>query len=423
MRSLKEIFQARGRFLILRRGLVYSVTAVIARLLNLATLSLVLHYAGTEALGKFSYCLSIASTAFIIGAFGMDGLLFREMSLRMRQACAWLVHGMALKCATVFLAMGATIAAASRLHPGIDTLLLAGACALVFGESLIQLGSAWFKARRKPALDFVNTVGRSALVIAGVLLILPWNPTSRGIAAAYGVGVALAAVAVLWAWWKPFRIGWSVRLPLQRILSMVAPFAILDVLGNLVGQLPVLWLGRTASYAEVGEYTVYLKFLAPFALITGHYTQSLQPELARVCQSGQAGLKHYVRNGICMQIALGLGSSCAALVLGPFVLRWLGHQGEINEPLLWINAAFPFIIGMSSLASACAVALNAERKAVWAQTSAILFVLLALTYPLMPPVIWAAFSAHAAVGVQAVVTWVMVARALQNMKSPSPVLP
>jgi O-antigen/teichoic acid export membrane protein len=414
MKNLKALFPIQSRFLILRRGLIYSATAVIARLLNLAALSFVLHYAGTEAFGKLSYCLSIASSALIIGACGMDGLLFREMSLRMRQACAWLAHGFALRCATVFLAMGIALILAPRFHSGIDLILLAATCALVFGESLILLGSAWYKARRKPGYDFVNTVGRALLVIVGVLLILPWHPTSRGIAAAYGLGVGLAALSILLGWRKPFRIGWAASLPLPRIIKMGLPFAALDILGNLLGQIPILWLGQNASYAEIGVYTIYMKFLAPFSLLTGHYAQSLQPELALAYQSGRSGLKQYIRNGIWMQMFLGGISSIAVLILGPLVLRWLAHQTDIEWPILLVFACFPFIMGISSLAGACALALNAERKAVWAQASSMAFILLVLNFPKQSPIVWAAGSLNAALLIQALVTWYMVKKALAD---------
>ena len=384
------------------RSAIITATQLTARLLNLATLSVVLKLVGNAEFGKFQYYLSLAMTALTFGSAGVDGVLNREISLGIRHACNWLYHGLVLRMGTVGLALLALFAVAWTTRMQVNYLLLFGTSLLAFSESLLIFGSGWYRARRLPLADLGLNLARGLAILISICVILRLVPDERGITLSYTIGAGLVLAHTVWQWRRQLSVGRRQSFSYRALWAPWATFFTLDVLGNIHGQLPTLFLGGGGRFEEVALFTVYNKFLSPAALITGSYLQAFFPEFNRMLRRGD-DVRAFTRHGLSMIGWTGLASGFAVVVIAPFVIRWLGHQPVVDWRLVAAYAAMPLVAGFSAAFDNMLAAMHKERALLWSHGAADLSLVIALLAGSTTTAVYASIAMLTTIAVKAVI--------------------
>jgi O-antigen/teichoic acid export membrane protein len=345
---------------VLNRSLIFSLTSVSARIINFLTIALILRIIGPEGFGQYQYHLSLINSATLLGLLGTNALLFREFSVSTRNACIWLYHGLLVRCAGLVTAYALAFTFALLLKLPVQIPLLIALCLVLFTETTLQLSSAWWKARRKPWLDFLQTTARSLLILGFVTLSLHWFPSPGGIALGYLLGGGVVLGTILYQWHRALAIGRKHSFHWPHLAKPASTLIFLELMGGLYADLPVFALGYSGNFEVVGIFAVYFKFLTPFVLLNTSYDQSFQVEFNRLVRHN-APIRDYFFRGIRNQIILGLGTGALAWACAFPLLRGLGNLPSINWMIVLVFSCYPLLTGFCAMLDNCLIASRREK--------------------------------------------------------------
>jgi O-antigen/teichoic acid export membrane protein len=365
---------------ILHRGFVISITNIVARVVNLLTVSAILRVVGETHYGIYQYHLSLVTIAATVGLFGTNALLFREFSVSLRNACRWLFHGLLIRNSGMILSLGAMYFFSTFAIPRVQLLMLIIVSLVVFIEFSIQLNSSWFKALRRPRLDFFYTISRGIVVLFAVIVILMFLPNQYGIALGYSIGGMTVLSAIFCQWWRPLRLGSELSFQWRHAFSSASVILLLEVLGSLSVEIPSILLGWTATFTEVGIYAVYYRLCSPFSLLCVSYDQAFQPDLNRLVRTNK-DYAPLLKRGLVWMGVIGLVSGLLILVFVPLGIYLVG-QGEVKWKLVALFSLFPIISGYAAMIDNTMIALRRERYLLLSHTIGL--IALVLTFFLIP---------------------------------------
>jgi len=346
---------------IFRRSVIFSASSLGARLINLGTLSVILATVGPDIYGAYQYHVSLLSVALTVGLLGTSALLFREFCHGLRHACNWLYHGLVIRFGGTVLALIVTFLWVSFARQRIDPWLLGSCAVLVIGESTILLNSAWLRARRRPAMDLTFTVSRGLLVLIAIVAALRISPSSRGIALGYLAGVGAVLLSILWGWRRALRIGRAQPFAFREMFVPAGTILMLETMGVLYVELPVLILGSGGAFAASGVYAVYYKFLSVAGLAVMSYDQSFQSDFNRTVRRDATAGRDLLAKGTRFMLGIGLLSGLGVFAIGPLVLRYAAHVQTQDWNLIATYAALPLVSGFAAMSDNSLLALKKER--------------------------------------------------------------
>jgi len=373
------------------RALIYSKTTLVAQGMSLITVTVIIRTIGNEQFGIYQYALGLAGTALMFGHLGTDSTSFREFSMPIRHACGALPRILLLRTIGIIVSFAVLLVLAAMGKFTVSAALLLAVCGTVAAESLLRMGNGWHRARHLPWTDFITTSARSLLVLILVLLIVPRNPSARGIALAYGIGAALILITLLAQWWRIMAVGWKARFSWPVILKPAPIFMLLEASGNMIGLVPALVYGHWQLFGELGTYSVYAKYLAPFSLGGGLYIQSLMPSLVQALNRGQR-IGPTVRRGAMMVCGAGLLGTIGALTIGAAMIYWLAKQPVLDLRLLGFLSLMPVTFSIAAYVDSIITAARQERFLLISHFSGIISAFLLALF-LCPKGAWGAAAA------------------------------
>jgi len=399
---------------IFRRSVIFSASSLGARLINLGTLSVILAAVGPEIYGAYQYHISLLSVALTVGLLGTGALLFREFCHGIRHACNWLYHGLVVRAGGITLALAATFLWVTFTRQKIDPWLLGSCALLVIGESTILLNSAWLRARRRPALDLAVTVSRGLLVLIAIVAALRVSPTSRGIALGYVAGVGAVLLSILWGWRRALRIGRAQPFAYREMFVPAGTILMLETMGVLYTELPVLILGKGGAFAASGIYSIYYKFLSVATLAVVSYDQSFQSDFNRTVRRDAAMGRALLAKGSRFMLGIGLLSGIGVAAIGPLLLKYAAHVQSVDWVLIGAYAGLPLTSGFASMSDNSLIALKKERLILISHAGGLLALLCGTA--LLPglPVVRATYALMIAYGAKALIARWLLLRALRK---------
>jgi len=343
----------------LLRTAIYSKTMLVSQGLNLVTVSLIIGFIGNKNYGIYQYGLGVVGTALLFGLLGTDSVSFREFSMPLRHASAALprVLLMRISGSLASLAFVAGLLKLGWVKLPFDLFLAVSATSIA--ESFLRIGMAWHRARHLAWTDFWTSSSRSLAILVFVVLIIPGHRDAMGIAMAYGAGSVVILASLLWQWRRILWVGWKSDFLWKRLSKATPKFFVIDIIGNATGLIPALLLGHLRLFSELGRYSIYVKYLGPFALVSGLYIQSLQPTMVRAFHKGEA-VAPLFRRGTKVIALSGLVGFCASATLGSILVASLGHQRPVDFVLIFVIAVFNAVVSAGAFVDSVLVASRSE---------------------------------------------------------------
>ena len=355
----------------IRKAVIYGKTALVSQGLNLLTISIIIRALGNEQFGIYQYALGIIAVAIMVGNLGTDAISFREFSMPLRHACGALPRVLLLRLGGSIASLAVTwllvVTGVVRISPG----LFAAVAATATVESFLRVGTVWHRGRHLAWEDFWTSAARSGCVLLLVYVLVPRHPDPFGIALAYGAGAAIILGSLLWQWRRILRVGWRIKYPWRHLLGAAPTFIFLDLGGSLIAVIPIFVLGQHLQFADVGRFSVYVKYLAPFSLAATLYVQSLQPSLVLAFHRSSA-VRSLLRRGAGLVTGAGLLGTAGVLTLGAAFVYYLGKQQPLSLPLLFTLAIFPVVFGWSTLVITVLSSARNERWIIVARSLGVL---------------------------------------------------
>lgn len=369
----------------LKRSLIFTLTTLLSRVINLLTISYVIQTAGKDAFGLYQYHLSLVAPVTIVGLLGTSAMLFREFNRPMRHASSWLYHGLLARSVGVIASYCFLILFVAIAKIETHFVLLISVCLATFAETNIHLASSWLKARQQPWRDLVLTTTRGAVVFLAVVIALHFFPMSLGIAIGYFIGTTVCVFLILLDFRRPLQLGRRQSFVWTAMMKIAPVILSLELMGSIIAEMPIYYLGNFASFREVGLYAAYAKFLIPFAIPNISFDQSFQTEFHRATHA-KAPLAPILWRGLKRQLLLGIGSGAILLVMAPIILFSLANIREIDWPLVLTFATLPLACGLAAMADNCLIALHRERLIVISHLTGLVSTLFTLAISPFSPI-------------------------------------
>jgi O-antigen/teichoic acid export membrane protein len=319
----------------------------------------------STAYGYFNFAASFVPLFLIVGTWGLDIALIREVAREPGRASTLLASGLAVRVGVGSAALVAALVVGRLFVPSstaFATLALVG-LALFLDEVTNLLGSV-FKAFERMAFFsmalVVNRIATTLLALAAVAA----GGHIVAVSATYLLGSAAALVAaatMLRRGFPPMRLRDANRATVRELLRHGAPLGVAAALNMALLRVDVVLLQAFEGAAAVGLYGVAYRFLDSFLFVAYGLGVVAMPRIARSRWSTQA------EEGFNAVLALMLAFYVPLAVGGLFLSRWAvttlfsSEYAGAADAVRWLAAAGGFY-AIAYLCRFSAVALGRRRQ-------------------------------------------------------------
>ena len=314
----------------------------------LVTLALA-KYLGPSQFGALGYLTSIVALLMPFTVFGLDVIVLRQFVAHPASMGSVLASSMAIRL------FGSVVAVALALAffdiaggPAGTSLYLMAIASISLIAMPWQSLNLYFKAEERPV---IFALPRIVIVIAAAVAILILIDRGYGLESIIWLRVfetaamALAAI-IAFVLFARHRISITVdTVQLHTLLRQGFPLFISAIAVIIYMRVDQIMLGTTAPVAELGNYSLAVRFseaafFIPMALQTAFY-----PALVRARKVGNEHFRSELRryfdavSGVMMALVLAVGVASHAIIL-----LALGDEYRGAIPAVWIlSAALPFV--------------------------------------------------------------------------------
>jgi O-antigen/teichoic acid export membrane protein len=317
-------------------GLSFVLTVLLARWL------------GAAEFGTYTYVMSWVAIFGMVGLFGLDATIVRQIPIYVSGAAWDLTQGLLRWATGVTLLLSLSIATLALLARALlihDGQLLPSPVWLVVGllvplTTLSRVQQSVLRGLNRAAVSQVPDLVLVPLFMIGLIAVAVLSPTAEHALIAQVVAVSLALGVASWLVHRAMQdsaISARPRFQPRRWLMTSSGMFLLGGVSTLNGRIGILLLGAISTPHDVGPYAVALRGSGFISLALNIAVLAMAPTIASAYATGQLGRLQLVARQI-SRIALigGLPLAAALLLWGRSFLLLFGPGFEIATTALTI---------------------------------------------------------------------------------------
>jgi O-antigen/teichoic acid export membrane protein len=327
------------------------VGEIMGRLLKLAIVVVATRKLGIEGWGVFSYAMAFVGLFFVLGDYGINTFITKEMSKDNSSKYKYLATATIARFSLLFV----FFVLALIFAPNFGKIELNFVLVLVFAifaisESIREFGIAINRSLQKMEVESFSKVLLNLSITSLGLVLLISSPRPLSLAIAYMVGSIITTIYMLWSIKSEFRgIIWKFsKDSFKIILSFSWPIIVIGFF-NFLGSLDIIMLGQMKSAVDVGIYTTAQRFVSFVSIIPIFITTSILPILSKYDDN----LEHVSK--IFEKVMLGLLLFCIPLTVGGIIfsqdilglvfgVEYIPGTSTMQMLMVSVLAAFPNIL-------------------------------------------------------------------------------
>ncbi len=255
----------------------------IGRIFKLIIIIFATRKLGIEGWGIFSYGLAFVSLFFILGDFGINTFITKEMSKDNANKHKYLATSIMIRMALLII----FFTAALLLAPDLGKIKLGFGTILVFAtfylfESIREFAMSINRSLQKMEVEgFSKMLINLLITIFGIILLFK-NANPISLAMAYMLGSIISTLYIVWSIRKEFK-GIILKFSKENfkiIYNFSWPVVIIGLFGFLFS-LDTIMLGQMRSATDVGLYTTAQRLISFLSIIPGFIAISIFPILSK----------------------------------------------------------------------------------------------------------------------------------------------
>jgi len=361
---------------------VTSIGITLAKnLLQLAIAVVLARLLAPSGYGDYAFAMSLMSMLFVFAAFGLPGLLMREVAASDSRGEPGRIRALVRQGDRItFVSFGAVMAAglaASYLWPGLHgqfrlTLMLA--FVYLGCNGFAQLRGAALKGARRVVVGQLGVLIIQPLLILASALLLPYFfGVTLTPPLALGLTVASAAVALVFNMLALRRsVGSPMNGPIagkgmDKWFMSALPFAAIGGLYLLNAHTDIIMLGMMRNSKSVGLYKVAAGGAALLPLVFSGVNQVLAPTMSRLYTEKRFGeMKRAVRTGAAVSLVAAAPAFLIYAVWGKDLIDWVFGEAyrEAWTPLLILGVGQMVNVAMGAVGLVLNMS-GHERDTLW----------------------------------------------------------
>ncbi len=382
---------------------------IVGRILKLAIVVFATRKLGVEGWGLFSYALAFVSFFYVLGDFGINTFLTREMSRESADRSTYLATSVIVK----LVLLGSFFIASLLIGPHIGKIALSFGTVLVFSTFLVFESLREFALSINRSMEKMEREGFSKILInaiitvLGIILIIR-NNTPLSLALAYMTGSIVSTIYIFWSVRNEFKgLTWKFSKEQFKILYEFSWPLIILGLFSFIFSIDSIMLGQMKSATDVGLYAASQRLVQFLTIIPTFIAVATFPILSKN-EADAKKLANIFEKVMVIILATALPLMIGGLFFSrQLILLVLGHGYIAAVPVLTILmlttiASFPNIMLTNVIFSK-----NLQRIFILASSFGVV-VNVGLNFWLIPAygAVGAAISTVAACGLIMTVNWI-----------------
>lgn len=322
---------------------------------------------GPSGLGLLAFAVSFVSLFAIFVRFGMATLVYREVARTEDRLNAYLSNGLLLKLGLSMLAFSAVfIFLKLARYPADKMHIVLLACLVMFLESYIGFGDAFFRAFQKMQYSFlINFVLTFFSSIVGIGVVF----------AGYGIREFLFSRLIIYGLGFLFVL-YLINRRLHKItfefepafcvtiLKKASPFLLYSIFVAIYVQVDMVMLAFMKTDEITGFYAAAQKFRKLFSFIPLSLIGATIPAMAKFSRTSLESLIKTVEHGFKYLLLVALPAAVGiAMLAGQIILLFYGRSYEPSilslRILIW-TIIFAFL---NTMLASTLVSLDKEKQA------------------------------------------------------------
>ncbi len=360
-----------------------SVSEIIIRFSKFILIAYAARILGPNDFGLFNYALALAALIAVLGDFGINKIITRNISKDETMSQYYLGSFMAQVIVITFYILVGSGFLYFTADPRLTLLFLI--LALFSGGNI--LGDylwSFFRARQTMVLEAIGKTVQALLVLVVGVILLKSSIPLYGLALSYAIAAFATLTMAIWGIQaklslKPFIISWK---SWRELLTQSWPIAIVAVSAFVFNEVDSIMLGAAGYVREVGYYNAAYKIVSGLLIPAFIINQVVYPKFAASPSRNKLVKKNFIANLIIYSFFLVLVIYFAR----PIIVTIYGQE--------YISAVRPLIIlCIATVASALviplanySIAMNQLKINLWLSVSAAILNIV-LNFVLIPPLL------------------------------------
>ncbi|MES3032196.1 MAG: flippase [Patescibacteria group bacterium] len=255
----------------------------IGRILKLVIIIFATRKLGIEEWGVFSYGLAFVSLFFILGDFGINTFITKEMSKDNTNKHKYLATSIMIRLTLLIIFFSTAL----LLAPDLGKIKLSFGAILIFAtfylfESIREFAMSINRSLQKMEIEGFSKILMNLLITIFGLILLLNNANPISLAMAYMLGSIFSTIYIVWSIRGEFK-GIEFKFSkenLKIICNFSWPVAIIGLFGFLFS-LDTIMLGQMRSATDVGLYTTAQRLISFLSIVPGFIAISIFPILSK----------------------------------------------------------------------------------------------------------------------------------------------
>jgi len=319
--------------------------------------------------GLFALALSWASIFNILGDFGMNPLITRDLAQKPHRGRYYLLAIARLKTGLLLLAgtaLALFILAQPERRDSIG-LFLAAFCMVAATATVETIQAFFFAYDRFTIGTSFAFLQKTSAAVAGISVLLLGGGLSMALWTSAGAGwsffVAAAVALTLFIRRSPAAVD-ETGNSLREILQSAFPIFAATMVGTLYFRIDTVFLSHMRGDYETGLYGTAYRFFEITTMLPGVFVAVTQPALARAAAAGE--MPQMFRRFLRWMLLLALFATVCLLSIAPFITRLTGNV-EYREAsqLLSVLSFTTFPLFLNYFFMSALTVMHKQAQAAW----------------------------------------------------------
>ncbi|KKQ19666.1 MAG: lipopolysaccharide O-side chain biosynthesis protein (O-antigen transporter), partial [Parcubacteria group bacterium GW2011_GWC1_36_9] len=257
----------------------------LGRLIKLGLIVYAARELGSGGWGIFAYALSVASLLMIFSDIGIENLVAREISQKKENHKMFISAAFLLKSIVLTISIALVIFVSPYISNVTEARGLFFIIAVIFFFDVIRnMGFAINRVMEKMEREMITKVIMNFVILGLGIVLINIDPSPLSLAIAYATGSATGALLIL-SFIRKNIVEFITKTnteAVKLVLKTALPFAIISLVGSVMGNTDIFMLGIWKAPEDIGLYAAAQRFFQFIIIIPSMIASASFPLMARL---------------------------------------------------------------------------------------------------------------------------------------------
>ncbi|KKQ28954.1 MAG: Membrane protein involved in the export of O-antigen and teichoic acid [Candidatus Nomurabacteria bacterium GW2011_GWA1_37_20] len=330
----------------------------LGRLIKLGLIVYAARELGSGGWGIFAYALSVASLLMIFSDIGIENLVAREISQKKENHKMFISAAFLLKSIVLTISIALVIFVSPYISNVTEARGLFFIIAVIFFFDVIRnMGFAINRVMEKMEREMITKVIMNFVILGLGIVLINIDPSPLSLAIAYATGSATGALLIL-SFIRKNIVEFITKTnteAVKLVLKTALPFAIISLVGSVMGNTDIFMLGIWKAPEDIGLYAAAQRFFQFIIIIPSMIASASFPLMARLANKDNEKFKITLEKILAIFMLIGIPTTFGGLILANQIIPFVFGQAYLEAIpvfqilMIMLLVSFPLILLINSI--------------------------------------------------------------------------